>query len=927
MRCLSLALLFAGTMSLAWSQTPAPKSAPATPEQLRKAVEDLAHSRFAVREKASRTLWEAGRLAEPVLREAAQSKDEETTNRAKSILEKFDWGIYPDTPPDLLKLIENFRGGDQNQRQQVLADMMRLKPTRFSTLRKLIARETNPDLRKEMYFNLSFQARATVPVLIVANQLDEAGELLEICLSHGNNASLGDFATFLYLRKQTDLTIKRLEAEVALLKGTDRVRAQETLAYLYRTKKDWKQAAKYASAADNKELRSDVAWESNDWKTLAAAPLVRGEDDGDQRGLAAAYHRISGDKAKYDEAIAELRKDLNGVEGDDFTAREFAKALLLNGEGGEAIKLLKDRPGTASAIVFDLLCAQLKFREAFAFADKALKEIEKEEDFEVRQLELNFRRVIILSNLGETDSATQLCRKQLDIIQMKPQLVPQASLIVKDLVRAGHRNLAIECASKVSSMLLNRRGDREDITDVFDRLYEDMGFVPFTWWQVIRKAEGEKDPLEQFQRLEKLFAGKGAAKDIELLEKGLTHKLEPERPSGPFAPPVDRRQNDFALAELYRRHRDSKKADAAYRRSVGLKTPKPQPKVKTETPSNGVEFEPNDVSDEEAFSHEKLLGYADFLSKDGRHKEAAEMYERAWKSQPDHPLALFLQGQSLVKAGEEKKGRPIIEASHWVPLGNEVVRSMFGDELAKRGFDEDSRREMQLILDTGWFRSFYVGNVHLRMARLLARQKDFAGAARYYEKDVISLFRTGATFQDPRAYLTVPELSRSYRLRAMLAAGKVDEALKEARQSLDLLPGNVELAIDFVPELDRSGRKKEADGLYKQLRDAYESAIKDFGSSGDLRNSLAWVMVNCNRDLEEAKKHAEKAVALHPNSAGYIDTLAEIHFRLKDRPKALELMKKCAQLEPKSPYFRKQLERFEKKAFDSKPPDEETGDD
>jgi hypothetical protein len=64
-----------------------------------------------------------------------------------------------------------------------------------------------------------------------------------------------------------------------------------------------------------------------------------------------------------------------------------------------------------------------------------------------------------------------------------------------------------------------------------------------------------------------------------------------------------------------------------------------------------------------------------------------------------------------------------------------------------------------------------------------------------------------------------------------------------------------------------------------------------------------------------------------PKTAGYIDTLAEVYFRRKDRSKALVLMKQCATLEPTNPYFRKQLERFEKKPFDSPLPDEETGDD
>jgi tetratricopeptide (TPR) repeat protein len=213
------------------------------------------------------------------------------------------------------------------------------------------------------------------------------------------------------------------------------------------------------------------------------------------------------------------------------------------------------------------------------------------------------------------------------------------------------------------------------------------------------------------------------------------------------------------------------------------------------------------------------------------------------------------------------------------------------------------------------------------MARIKARQGDYATASRLYDKDVVSLFRTGAFFVDAKAYLTVPELARTYKARALFAAGKVDEALAEARAGLAVLPGNIELVLGFVPDLDRAGKKKEADEIYGKVKAAYQSALQDHGSSGDLRNSIAWTMVNCNRDLDDALTHAKKAVEVAPKTAGYIDTLAEVYFRRKDRAKALELMKQCAALEPTNPYFRKQLERFEKKPFDSPLPDEETGDD
>ena len=123
------AVFFATVVTAAPTSTPpaAPPPKGPTPEQIRQAIDDLASPRFAVRERASKLLWEAGRAAEADLRVAAKGKDEEAANRAKAILEKFDWGLYPDTPAEIVKLIERFRGGDPDTRQQVVGELMRLE--------------------------------------------------------------------------------------------------------------------------------------------------------------------------------------------------------------------------------------------------------------------------------------------------------------------------------------------------------------------------------------------------------------------------------------------------------------------------------------------------------------------------------------------------------------------------------------------------------------------------------------------------------------------------------------------------------------------------------------------------------------------------------------------------------------------------------
>jgi tetratricopeptide (TPR) repeat protein len=381
-------------------------------------------------------------------------------------------------------------------------------------------------------------------------------------------------------------------------------------------------------------------------------------------------------------------------------------------------------------------------------------------------------------------------------------------------------------------------------------------------------------------------------------------------------------QADYATAEAYRAVGAAEKAEEFFKKAANV-----TPNALNEGPrllDDLAEFE--DEGPVPA-NYRFLLAYADFLAARKRSKEAAAMYRKTWEAAPGQPLPLFLCGNALKLGGDEKEGTRLMALAHWVPLGNEVHRARFSEDLGKRGFDADSRKEMDLVMTIGWFRTYAVGNVHLRMARIRARQGDYATASRLYDKDVVSLFRTGAFFVDAKAYLTVPELARTYRARALLAASKVDEALAEARAGLAVLPGNIELALGFVPDLDKAGKKKEADEIYGKVKAAYESALQDYGSSGDLRNSLAWTMVNCNRDLDDALTHAKKAVEVAPKTAGYIDTLAEVYFRKKDRARALELMKQCAALEPTNPYFRKQLERFEQKPFDSPLPDEETGDD
>jgi tetratricopeptide (TPR) repeat protein len=264
-----------------------------------------------------------------------------------------------------------------------------------------------------------------------------------------------------------------------------------------------------------------------------------------------------------------------------------------------------------------------------------------------------------------------------------------------------------------------------------------------------------------------------------------------------------------------------------------------------------------------------------------------------------------------VQGGTEKEGRKLLDLAHWLPLGNDAMRAAFADELAKRGHADAARRERELLLKTSRPGSFHVGEVMRRIGVEAYHQKDYAKAADGHELAMLRVLRGNVSFVEAGAYVGVPHFIHRTRACGLVVAGQLDEARREIDLCLALQPANIELAVLLVPELEKRGHPKEADELLQKMTARYEQLCREHPRSASHHNSLAWMLACCRRQLDQALEHASKAVELAPEQAGYLDTLAEVHFQRGETGKALALMKKCIEMEPKRGFFRKQLKRFE----------------
>ena len=173
-------------------------------------IKQIGSDNFKIRESATQKLWKFGRIAEPLLRDALKNGGPELRYRGTKILEEFELGLYPDTPEDIAKLINDYRSGVGVKKEAAIIKMAELGKTEL--LMKLIKRENDIGIRKMVAQIVGRNISEQVPALILENKIDEAGQLLEVAALDHNG--MRNYASFLVESNQIEsaITKKRIDA-------------------------------------------------------------------------------------------------------------------------------------------------------------------------------------------------------------------------------------------------------------------------------------------------------------------------------------------------------------------------------------------------------------------------------------------------------------------------------------------------------------------------------------------------------------------------------------------------------------------------------------------------------------------------------------------------------------------------------------------
>ena len=894
-----------------------------TEEQIAEVVGRLGHRSYKTREVASARLWSFGHIAIKQLEAAAKSDDPEVRMRAAAILAKVRYGILPDTPADLLALAEEYRGGDDTRRERAIRALLRKGTPAYAMAQAFHRVEENPALRLILSRWLAAQGSVAARDLLIKGEDRRARELLERGLTSGSKEAVCHYAAFAALRGKLKPAIARFRKSA----GQGDAGAHAVLARLLCAAGDWTAARAAAEKAGDHDLLRRILILLQDWKALAAQ--VCGSDQLRVLGLQAFYRRLAGDEKGFRNAVPIIK---SMAESSAPRAWSCARVLLVN-----------LRPDDAAEV-----CVKGElFRQAFLIRRSRNKRAEAVEALEAmtsQKIQDRLYAARVLLDLGEKKKAGVLIERLGLEVKAKNSRARLRIPLGESLFRMGRAQEAedlleavlatVEAGSpdaphyamwaaeifkkhgrqkRAAEILRSLDGDLRKLYDsaprkratlvygsAFARLAREAGLreaglteVAFTH---AARALALPDCSEWDRRrlLARLFPKKGGA--AEEWRALLKRAYPTETPEGLMA----------RLRALLRGGAEAKglaEAAAAVEHSVEGRSKKEQSRLLDELAEACREI--GAAKRARAFaakalalepSADMLMREARRLEEAGKSRRAAERFGQAWALDRGKAGALYLQGRALARAGDAGKGARLMGLAKLLPLADRVKREDLALDMLRSG-DLDAAFDQwtltRRLSPDGCSRDTAEELASVRMNR-----RRFAEVRVYPVQDALRALRSGVGYFAVKFYMSVGMRPDLVRALVLLSRGRRKEALAIIRGCLDTCPLASDVPILVAPELDRLGMKKEADEVFDRVFKGLSERCRVEPEVGWRRNELAWMCALCERRLDAALEHAQKAVELVPYSAAFIDTLAEVLFRRGDPDKAVELEERAIKLNP-----------------------------
>ena len=128
----------------------------------------------------------------------------EVSSRAKDILEKIKYGIYPDTPKKVVDLIRSYQTADPATRLNIIGELMEQGTHGCRAVMKLVQLEDKAETRQFLITEVSARVNRAVPGLLADGNYDTLEMFLDIGLAGEVKSGAPNFIAYYLLRNKLD---------------------------------------------------------------------------------------------------------------------------------------------------------------------------------------------------------------------------------------------------------------------------------------------------------------------------------------------------------------------------------------------------------------------------------------------------------------------------------------------------------------------------------------------------------------------------------------------------------------------------------------------------------------------------------------------------------------------------------------------------
>ncbi|WP_425616825.1 hypothetical protein NA78x_000485 [Anatilimnocola sp. NA78] len=848
----------------------AAKEEPAEPTEpeIAVAVKELGHDEYPIREAASKKLWLWGLVSQKALQQASKSNDAEVRLRARLILDKFELGLTPDSPPEFEALLSSFRDGDIESKRGILNSLIGEKKVKLAF--KLARSEKNAVDRESLFSSASRTAQRFVPDLLVEDELDEAEAILE-SLDVAQDSSLERLTSMLLVTGRLPARLADLEKQFA--KGSTFALAKR-LVYYRRANGDLAGAADLAGKHQLAYYQRAILMEQSDWGAAAAVQqeMFKGPKlAAETLALGATLNFLAGNHVLMDSKLQELRANAPEQRS---TYWDAAEAHLACEQHEHALRLLEESiPAGASYIRF----LRFEYQESQAIAG-----LTAETRFDEAWLKslIDGGKVATQKSVPRHDYARDLARQLHQLGERE-----RAKQIVAVLRAAAEKDPSLWHTVIQADVLT---GDRPQALDDLNTALEVPGTSPSPKFSALYGKD--------FALAETLYSRLGGAADrrrltIATIEKILGPAGVPAEMKDPLTKQIaedlepwfegaDFRQQ-LRAGEVLVKLGDRKQARRWFEKAAPSAT-------------------------------DAQLRLGDLAREDQDWPEAIRWYRAATEKLPALPLPRYLLGHAMLQAGDKDAGKLEQQRASLAAL-SPVARYSLAFQLKDRDLLVDAAEQARIVQITAnpTVQHPTLAAGHLRANCIFTKEP--SEAADNWQRWLLSQLVGVNNFTLFEHYLTDPEVIHRNRGRAFLAAGKPDLAIAELKRVLAIMPGNVRALEEFVPLLSKAERTKEAGELVSEVASRYERVIRDYPQTSYHRRELALLLARCNQRLDEALALAQAAVKLEDQTAANHAALAEIHSLRGENALAVASAQRALELQANNEELRERLAKWKGK--------------